>query len=206
MARPDTPPALDPAGERIPLFPLHSVLFPGGPLALRIFEPRYLDMISRCLKNNGGFGVVLIREGREVGEAALTYSVGTFGHISYWQQRSDGLLGVTLRGQQRFQIQSVYPQADQLLMADVLPLPNEAALALPAEYASLAATLEEIFTHLDHPYLTLPREFDNAAWVSARLTELLPLSLVQKQHFLELNDSLERLALLRGMLESEAQG
>ncbi|HEY0720771.1 MAG TPA: LON peptidase substrate-binding domain-containing protein, partial [Gammaproteobacteria bacterium] len=89
---------------RIPLFPLHSVLFPGGPLALRIFEPRYLDMVSRCMREECAFGISLIQEGDEVGDAAQPYEIGTLARISYFERRPDGLLGITVRGEQRFRI------------------------------------------------------------------------------------------------------
>ena len=85
----------------IPLFPLHTVLYPGGPLPLRIFEQRYLDMISRCLKSESLFGVLLIKNGNEAG-LAETWNVGTLAKIVDWYQGSDGLLGVTAIGQQRF--------------------------------------------------------------------------------------------------------
>lgn len=187
--------------QTLPLFPLHSVLLPGGPLALRIFESRYLDMVSRCLKEGTPFGVVLIREGSEIGSGATTYEIGTLGHISYWNQRSDGLLGITLQGEQRFRIESTSTQKDGLLMAEVSRLDNDASMAIPEEYQSLVTTLEEIFEQLDHPYLTLPRAFDDAGWVSGRLVELLPLGNQKKQQALQLMDPLERLALIKASLK-----
>ena len=83
---------------QVPLFPLNTVLFPGGPLPLRIFEARYVDMISHCLKENASFGVLLIREGQEAGTPASTFEVGTLARIVDWYQGSDGLLGVTAIG------------------------------------------------------------------------------------------------------------
>lgn len=189
--------------ETIPLFPLHTVLFPGGPLALRIFEPRYLDMISRCLKSETGFGVVLIRDGSEVGGGATTYSVGTYGRISYWSKRSDGLLGITLRGEQRFRIESTTTQADGLLLGEVTRLDNEPPTPIPDEYAGLVSTLEEIFEQLDHPYTNLPRAFDDASWVGGRLTELLPLGNRHKQRALQMDEPLERLALVESLLNQK---
>ena len=79
----------------IPLFPLHTVLFPHGTLPLRIFEPRYLEMVSSCLKTERGFGICLIRSGSEVGKAAETYDTGTLSEITYFNQQADGLLGIT---------------------------------------------------------------------------------------------------------------
>ncbi len=180
----------------IPIFPLHSVLFPGGPLALRIFETRYLDMISRCLKTDSGFGVCLIKEGAEVGEAAEVYPVGTLGRITYWDRRPDGLLGVTLRGERRFRIIDQRVEPDQLLMAEVALLPAEPACPLPDEYLGLAEMLQRIMGELDHPYTTLPKHYDDAGWVSARLTELLPLSHRHKQQLLEEGEPLQRLERL----------
>jgi len=84
--------------EAVPLFPLHTVLFPGGPLPLRIFEARYLDMVSDCLKRDRGFGVVLIEQGREVGEAASCHEVGTLARIIDWDKRDHGLLEIICQG------------------------------------------------------------------------------------------------------------
>ena len=86
----------------LPLFPLHTVLFPGGLLPLRIFESRYLDMISDCLRNDRGFGVCLISAGREVGDGAECFDVGTLARIQDWDSTPDGLLGIIARGEQRF--------------------------------------------------------------------------------------------------------
>jgi Lon protease-like protein len=183
--------------DRIPLFPLHSVLFPGGPLVLRVFEPRYLDMVSRCLKEESGFGVVLIKEGEETGRAAETCDVGTYVRITYWNRRADGLLGVTVRGERRFRILTREVQPDQLLMAEVELLPDEPRLPLPPGYEALAALLKSILEQLDHPYLTLPREFDDATWVAARLAELLPIPRQRKQQLLESDDPLLRLKAIQ---------
>lgn len=186
----------------IPLFPLHTVLFPGGPLALRIFEARYLDMVSRCLRQDSGFGVVLIRNGNEVGEVPEVYEVGTLGRISYWEQRRDGLLGITVTGEQRFRILERVIEPNQLMVAEVELLPNEPAVAVPAEYQPLVKMLLKIVEELGHPYVTMPKAYDDSAWVGARLAELLPLELVQKQHLLQLHDPLERLERLAGLIDN----
>jgi Lon protease-like protein len=96
-----------------PLFPLNTVLFPDGPLPLRIFEPRYLDMISGCMKQDKPFGVLLIKDGHEAGPAT-THSVGTLARVTDWYQGSDGLLGITAIGTERFRLQSVEQQSDGL--------------------------------------------------------------------------------------------
>ncbi len=185
----------------IPLFPLHTVLFPGGPLPLRIFEARYLDMVSACLRAGCGFGIGLIRTGREVGEVADTYEMGTLAHIEDWHKRHDGLLGITVVGRQRFQILSVRVQPDQLAIARVNLLPPEAALPLPDIYLPLADVARHIIERLGNHYASLPTHYGDAAWVSYRLAELLPLRLAQKQYFLQLDDPLQRLERLRQVLD-----
>lgn len=187
----------------IPIFPLHSVLFPGGPLALRIFEPRYLDMVSRCLREESGFGVALIREGSEVGKAAEVYELGTLGRISYWDQRKDGLLGITVTGEQRFRIIDSQVEVNQLRIAEVELLPNPQPVGLPEKYQHLATLLERILGELGHPYITMVRELGNAEWVGARLVELLPLELAQKQRLLQEDDPLQRLSRLDEVLAGQ---
>ncbi len=183
----------------IPLFPLHTVLFPGGPLALRIFEPRYLDMVSRCLRQETGFGVVLIRDGKEVGGVPEVYEVGTFGRISYWEQRRDGLFGITFTGEQRFRILKQEIKPDQLMIAEVELLPNEPSVVVPGKYRELVDMLLRILNELGQPYQSMPKAYDDSAWVGARLVELLPLELAQKQRLLQLNDPLERLLKLAAL-------
>ena len=102
----------------IPIFPLHTVLFPNGALPLRIFEPRYLDMISTCMKGGDGFGICLIKEGSEVGQAAETYETGTLSEISYFNIDTNGMLCITAQGKQRFHILSKSVQANQLTIAE----------------------------------------------------------------------------------------
>ena len=112
----------EPAGmtekTELPLFPLHTVLFPGGPVPLRVFETRYLDMVSSCLKGEGDFGVILIEEGSETGPVSL-HETGTVARIRDWYQGSDGILGLTVVGERRFRLQSVARQHDGLNVARV---------------------------------------------------------------------------------------
>jgi len=186
---------------QLPLFPLYTVLFPGGPLPLKIFETRYLDMISQCLKDETDFGVCLIQEGGEVGRAANTVSVGVTARIIDWKQRPDGLLGITVVGEQRFRVQSVKVQKDQLAIAEMELLPPCPSLALPDEYQSLVEILKHLMAQIEGQYANLPRLYDDASWVSYRLLELLPVELQHKQEFLETDDPLLRLQRLQDMLE-----
>jgi Lon protease-like protein len=185
----------------IPLFPLHTVLFPGGTLPLRIFEPRYLDMVSNCMKTGSGFGICLIREGSEVGRAAATYETGTLCEIDYFNQQPDGLLGITARGTQRFQILHTEVRPDQLTIAEVKMLANEASQALPAEFAACAEVLRKLLEQLGYPFIKMEKHYEDASWVGARLAELLPIRLEQKQYFLQLDDPLQRLERLSALLE-----
>jgi len=186
----------------IPIFPLHTVLYPGGALPLRIFEPRYLDMIGKCLREDTGFGICLISEGTETGNAAKSFEYGTFGTISYWQQLPDGLLGITVRGQQRYKVISTEIGSDQLCIAQVEMLPDEEKIILPSRFQYLAEMTEEMLTQIGHPYTTLPKHYDDASWIGYRLAELLPIALVQKQHFLQLTDPIARLERI-GIIISE---
>jgi Lon protease-like protein len=185
---------------RIPLFPLHAVLFPGGTLPLRIFEPRYLDMVSQCMKEESGFGICLIREGSEVGKAADTFEMGTLSEISYFNQFPDGLLGITAKGKQRFRIVSKAVHANQLTIAEVELMENEPTQPLPQEFSSIAEILQKLLEQLDPPFNRIEKYYDDASWVSARLAELLPIRLEQKQYFLQLDDPIQRLERLEALL------
>jgi len=191
---------------RIPLFPLHNVLFPGGVLPLRIIEPRYLNMISACMKSGGGFGVALILSGNEVGEAARTYDVGSYVEIVDWTLRDDGFLGVSVLCHGRFRILGTEVQADQLIRADVERLEEQRPPLIPPQYAAAVNLLRDILTKVGGHYAELEPQYDDALWVSGRLAELLPIELLQKQHLLQMDDPLQRLERLCAMwdcMESE---
>jgi Lon protease-like protein len=185
----------------IPLFPLRTVLFPDGPLPLRIFESRYIDMVGQCMKNESPFGVLLIMEGQETG-LATTHEVGTLANITDWYQGSDGLLGVTAVGGQRFRLLSARQQADGLNIGDIEILAAEPYMALPAEYASLRKILESVLDDLGRLYESLERRFDDAVWVTYRLIEILPIELEQKQQFLESSDTRARLKLIDDVINT----
>ena len=135
--------------EEIALFPLNTVLFPGGPLVLRIFEARYLDLVKRCMRDGTGFGVVQIREGQEAGGPALTFDVGTYARIVDFSQQPDGLLGIRALGERRFRIVERRRARDGLNLADVEWLPVDPPTPLPEAYAELVAEGHEQF--LRHP-------------------------------------------------------
>lgn len=188
----------------IPIFPLKVVLFPGGSLQLRVFERRYLDMVSSCLRENAPFGVCLIRSGQEVGLAADPFPIGTLGVINDWEQRPDGLLGITVQGQSRFVLERQHVGEHQLLMGEVRLLEAPAACLLPEEFAPLAGLLRRILEQLRGPYQNLIPNYEDADWVGYRLAEILPLPLGFKQELLELMDPFKRLALLQTNLGAQS--
>jgi Lon protease-like protein len=186
----------------IPLFPLNTVLFPGGPLPLRIFEARYIDLVRRCLREQSGFGVVLISEGAEAGNAPTeTCDVGTYARIVDFSSHPDGLLGIEARGERRFRIRARRRERDGLHMAEIDWLPLEVEAALPEEFFDLGPALDYVMTRVGEPYLSLQRKFDDAGWVAGRLAEILPLPTVHKQQCLEIDDPVERLRFLRPLFE-----
>jgi len=181
--------------NEIPLFPLNIVLFPNGPLPLRIFETRYVDMVRRCMREDQCFGVVLIREGNEVGPAE-TYDVGTAAKITDFDALPDGLLGLSCVGRQRFRIRERSRQADGLNISEVDWLAAEASVPVPQRHARLASLLQTVLPQLGEVYSDIEMRLDDAAWVGHRLAEILPIALTEKQIYLEMDDPLARLDAL----------
>jgi hypothetical protein len=192
------------ARQSIALFPLNIVLFPGGPLPLRIFETRYVDMVRRCMREDQRFGVVLIREGNEVGPAE-TFDVGTLAKIVDFHQLSDGFLGLSCLGEQRFRIVGRSRQSDGLNLAQIEELHSEPKLAVPERHARLSKLLRSVLPQLGEVYAGMDMHLDDAAWVSFRLAEILPIAAAQKQSFLELEDPIRRLDALSPLAETPAR-
>ena len=186
---------------RLPLFPLRTVLFPGGPLQLRIFEARYLDMVSLCLREDRGFGVCLIRQGSEVGEPAEPHAVGTVARIVDWDKRPDGLLGLTAVGERRFRIRHREPGGKGLTWAWVELLEAGPPVQLPEQAAAVTEMLDQIMALPGTGYdRTPPRNDRDADWLSCRLAEILPLRLDDRQRLLVMDDPLHRLQALSPLI------
>jgi len=179
----------------IPLFPLNIVLFPDGPLPLRIFETRYVDMVRRCMREDGCFGVVLISAGLEAGPAQ-TYDVGTTAKIIDFHQLQDGLLGLSCVGQRRFRIMQKSVAKDGLNLGEIEWLADGPVLSVPARHAPLAELLRVVLPQLGEVYTGIDMRLDDAAWVGQRLAEILPIELSLKQSFLEMDDPIQRLDAL----------
>ena len=185
----------------MPLFPLASVLFPGGQLQLRIFEPRYLELVRECTRHGTGFGVCLILQGQEVGEPAVPAAIGTIARISDFHRDDDGLLGIVAEGGARFRVARSRVRSDGLLRGDVEVWPDEPGQQVPVEFALLQTILERLIETMAPHWRDAPRSaYDDASWLGFRLAELLPLDVGEQQRMLELNDPVQRLAELRDIL------
>ncbi|VXC51271.1 conserved hypothetical protein [Pseudomonas sp. 8BK] len=186
----------------LPLFPLNTVLFPGCMLDLQIFEPRYLDMISRCMKQSQGFGVVCIIDGAEVGEAAGQFSaIGCEALIRDFQQRPNGLLGIRVEGGRRFRVQRAQVLSDQLTVAEVEWLDEQPEQPLEAEHADLVALLGALSAHPLVASLGMSSEPMGQEALANQLAYLLPLDAEQKLQLLETPEVQLRLELLQLLLE-----
>ena len=190
-------PAL-PERERleIPLFPLGGVLCPGGVLSLKVFEQRYLDMAAACMKKHTPFGVCLIASGKEVGEPAVPHEVGTLAHIDVGDMPQLGILMLSVRGGRRFRILSKTTQADGLLRAQVELLDEQPGRTIPEAQLGMLPLLKKVASDLGPEKMPEPHEFDDAAWVGYRLTEIVPVQALAKQKLLELDDPVSRLEIL----------
>jgi Lon protease-like protein len=187
----------------LPLFPLHTVLVPGAQLQLRIFEPRYLDLIRSCSREGSGFGVCLILDGSEAGEPAAPVALGTEARIVDFTTLPGGLLGITVLGGRRFQVERTRVRDNGLIVADVSWLDESAQTALAVEYDLLATLLRRLIEragglHAHADAMT----YADASWVSWRLAELLPIALEDRQLLLQESDPHARLRRLLGLIET----
>lgn len=178
----------------IPLFPLNSVLFPGGVLELRVFERRYLDLVRDCARSGAGFGVCMILHGREAGEPAVPAAVGTVARIVDFYTSDDGLLGIRADGGARFRVARTRVRDNGLVHGDAQFWPDEPVVPVPPEHALLATVLERLLECMGGQNASAPRaRYDDASWVGFRLGEALPLENRERQHLLQMTDPLERL-------------
>ena len=204
---PTTPPALP---DPLPLFPLHAVLFPGGLLGLKVFETRYLDLVSECLRTSQPFGVICLQQGAEAGPSPAPVqleSVGVLAHIVDVDAEQPGILHLRCRGGQRFVLDSEPTQRDNGLWQaraeaiddDPVRLPGPAVLPT---VTALAEAIKKLRSQHKQPFAE-PYRLDDAGWVANRWCELLPLSLAAKQKLMELDDPVIRLSLVDGYLRDK---
>ncbi len=188
---------------KVPLFPLNTVLFPGGVLSLRVFERRYMDMAKRCLRDDTPFGVCLIREGQAPGAAPVPHEVGTLARVAQWDMAQLDTLQLRALGLQRFAILNYAAEADGLLTGEVVRLPLEAPLPLPSQHAACSALLKQMVARAGSSRFAPPLDYEDGVWVSYRLAEMLPLKASAKQNMLEMNDTLVRLEVLHRFLAQQ---
>lgn len=189
----------------LPLFPLHTVLFPGGVLPLRVFEQRYIEMTKACVASGEPFGVCLIVKGDEVarGNDPRTPEfapIGTLARVCDWDM-PDGMLHLRVEGGERFQVKSHETKPDGLVVGSVVPIANEPSSKLPDAFRRLAEILDVLAQRVGPTHFPATHAYDDASWVGYRLAELMPLPLAIKQSMLEINDSELRLASIAKFLQ-----
>lgn len=186
----------------LPLFPLDTVLFPGCLLDLQIFEARYLDMIGRCMKQGGGFGVVCILDGEQVGKAPpVVASVGCEALIRDFVQQDNGLLGIRVEGVRRFRVEQTEVQKDQLMVGEVQWLPELADSALSSRDDDLLALLQALGEHPMVAALDMPRAVDGCQSLANQLGYLLPFMEEDKLDLLAIDSPQLRLEAIQDLLE-----
>lgn len=184
----------------LPLFPLGQPLFPGGGLALNIFEPRYLSMISRCIATGAPFGVVLIKAGFEVGTPAKPCGLGCSARIQQWGQPSPDRYQVQVRGETRFILNHYHAEPDGLLIGEVAWREPADPTPVPTRYAPLSMLLRQAHAHLGEASGLSAARFEDAAWVAYRLAERLPITPERRQALLEIDAPLTALQQVHDQL------
>ena len=184
--------------ENYPIFPLRTMLFPDSRLPLRIFEPRYIDMVSKCMKDSLEFGVILSRESNDP-KMFETYNIGTMAKIIDWEQGNDGLLGITTIGTNKFKLLGMNKQEDGLNIGDVEIIEREGDFKPTENFSNLVSLLKAILDDINL-YNDDEKKFESASWVSFRFAEILPLKLEDKQKCLEIDDPIIRLNYLEPLI------
>ncbi len=191
----------------LPLFPLRTVLFPGGVLPLKVFEQRYIEMTKACLRDGRPFGVCMITQGDEVdrgnGIVPAFAAIGTLARITNFDMPQLGILHLATEGGARFRVRHHAAQASGLVVAEVITLADEPQHPLPESHAALAHLLELIASRIGPQNFPAQTHYADASWVGYRLAELLPLPLPIKQSMLEINDADVRLGVLKEFLERQ---
>lgn len=198
-----------------PLFPLNAVLFPGGWLPLRIFEPRYLDMVQRCHAQGQPFGVVALTQGQEVRQRdgdgfsrERFHEVGTLAHIERFEREQPGLIRIAVRGGQRFSLRASRCLSHGLWVGELAPLPDDAAVAVPPDLALAARQLQDLLAGWsgrlapDELPLQPPHAWDDAGWLANRWAELLPMPPDDRQRLMAMDNPLLRLELVVDRLDA----
>ena len=188
--------------DDIALFPLNTVLFPGGLLPLRIFESRYVDMVGGCMRQDAMFGVVLIVDGNDTSAVVNIAEVGTAARIVDFQTQPDGLLGLLCRGERRFRVQQRSQQGDGLNRATIEWMQDAPLTPLDPQFQPLVSVLRKVMARLASIGRFIEPNYEDASWVSHRLAEFLPLEAPWQQRLLEIDDPNVRLGMLAPLIET----
>ena len=180
----------------LPLFPLKTVLLPGNMLSLKIFEPRYTDMVANCMRETSNFGVILIFKGKEAERNSEIHSIGTTASIHDWRDRKDGLLGITALGGHRFEIHKTRTKSDGLTIATVNILNEESKKEFPKQYLYM----RELLGHISQQETSIFNTGGGFSEILYQLIYLLPLDSNLKQRLLEIPKSLDRAIILHSEL------
>ncbi|MGE4242758.1 LON peptidase substrate-binding domain-containing protein [Ramlibacter sp.] len=197
--------------QSLPLFPLGTVLFPGGVMPLRIFEVRYLDMIGKCHKAGAPFGVVSLTQGHEVRQPGATEAfsrVGTIATITHLETPQPGLMLIRAVGADRFRITSSEQLKHGLWIADVERMSADMDVVVPDDLKPTADALGRLIESLQQraaageavPQVLEPLRLDDCGWVANRWCEFLPIPVALKQRLMELDNPLVRLELVSDVL------
>ncbi|MBC7781459.1 MAG: LON peptidase substrate-binding domain-containing protein [Proteobacteria bacterium] len=173
----------------MPIFPLGTVLFPGGVLPLKIFEQRYLDMTKACVRDGSAFGICMIREGREVGAPALPSEIGCVARIREWDMPQLGIFLLLTEGVGRFRLGKRHHDRAGLMIGEIEMLPDAAPTPPPPEADRCVAMLRAIVEKIGEDKLPSPPRFEDPAWVAYRLAEFLPLEALARQRLLEMDSA-----------------
>ncbi len=189
------------APERAYIFPLNTVLFPGGVLPLKIFEQRYMEMAKVCISEDRPFGVCLIKEGRETGTPAVPQDIGCLARIAQWDMPQLGVFHLQVEGTLRFRITETEVGRNGLISAAIECLPSDCGVA--PEETMCSEVLKAIIEKIGAEHFPAPHRFDDAAWIGYRLSEVLPISLDIKQQLLRMTDPQARLSQLGEILSAQ---
>ena len=178
--------------SEVSLFPLAGVLLPFGRMSLKIFEQRYLDLVRDCMKTDSLFGVVWIQRGAEVAQrGSASPQLGDYGstaRIIDWDQLPNGLLGLTIQGDQRFDLHSTSVRANGLVVGEVSMRAPSPAAAMEQRWQTMVDVLQSLETHPHVQRMALDIDYDDAWQVAYTLIQLLPLDEALKYQLLGIDD------------------
>lgn len=197
--------------QQIPLFPLHVVMFPRGRLNLQIFERRYIDLVTHCMRTSSGFGICLLKEGEEViqeGTNQTIHRTGTYSNIIDWDQLENGLLGITVEGSAKFSIEDCWQSDSGVLQGNVqfneTDNVGRETIPLDDQYTALADLLQNLESHPLVEQKKLIIDYNNLWDLGWRLSELIPIEIEQKQQLLEIDDPWERIQSIEQLVSDLA--